>query len=850
MTLYPHNQKAYEAVMKHFGEGNRKAAIIQPTGSGKSYAAGAVAAHFKKVLVVAPNEYVLEQATSTVPHADTATYSLISIREEMPSGYDLIWFDEFHRIGAPTWHSGVDKIINANPQAKILGTTATPDRSLEQRNMADEFFEGDVVSSITLTDAWVNHILRVPKYVIGVISMDSTEADYTKKINASTRIGETQKKEATAHLNNIIRDWSCSYGVPRILHKYLDKDVERMIVFAQTIKKLDEVVSSIRPWFNEAGIKLANVYSVHSGMGSEAKTQMEAFENDKTDGVKVLVSVDMLNEGIHVERVDAVMLLRSTISKNLYMQQIGRCFAVGQKHQPIILDLADNLTSACGYDGIFNAQRKYIEYTSLDKNERTPDVFMVIDTLKDTRELIAKRDAKLSLRSWSYDSCKEEALKYKTRSDFMKGCGSAYKYAHRNGFLDEICSHMTEKLHRWTKEECQTIALKYTKRTDFRKYDLAAYHFAEKNKFLHDICSHMEIVRCQWTKEKVLSVAKECKTRKAFATKYSGAYTYALCNNMKDELDKLFGIQKRKETDKKKVRKRITYTLEECVELAKKYNERKRFKAENMSLYRYILSKGWSDIVLSHMPQRTQWTLELATEVASKYDNLYDFQKEQGGCYTWLRKTGYGDDVCRHMTKRFEKRNKDDVFAIAKQYDSLKKFRQNEKSAYSWLHKHHCVNEACEHMTDNIKRWDKESVLEEAKKYSRRKDFNDNASGAYGFALRNGILDEVCSHMVSAVNHWTLDECKKIALRYKTRVSMKKAEPKAYDAIISHKWGIDCFGHMIAGKIKYLTKEDCINKAKKYNKRSEFARKEQYCYRLAQQNGWLEECLSYITLNK
>lgn len=67
MTLYPHNQQAYEAVMKHFGEGNRKAAVVQPTGTGKSYMGGAVASHFEKVLVVAPNEYVYGQAIVTTP---------------------------------------------------------------------------------------------------------------------------------------------------------------------------------------------------------------------------------------------------------------------------------------------------------------------------------------------------------------------------------------------------------------------------------------------------------------------------------------------------------------------------------------------------------------------------------------------------------------------------------------------------------------------------------------------------------------------------------------------------------------------------------------------------------------
>lgn len=391
--LFKHNQRAYEAVMARFNAGNDRAAVVHATGTGKSYIGGAVAEHFNNVLIVAPNEYVLNQAASVAQKAECRTYSWISQQDTVPTGYDLIWFDEFHRMGAETWSVGCQKLIDANPQAKILGSTATSERSLEQRDMADEWFENSVVSTLTLSDAWVQHILRVPIYVTGVISMDDTKKDYALKIKNAKRINEEAKTRANVLLNQILLDWSNSYGVPRILRKYIDKDVERIVVFAQSIQRLKETVALIPQWFKDAGIELANIYYVHSGMGSEAMKQMKAFENDNSKGVKVLVSVDMLNEGIHVDRVDAVILFRSTISKNLYMQQIGRCFAVGQKHQPIILDFADNLTSACGYNGIYEARNRFEKEGKLFSNERGYcDTFQVIDTLKETRDVIAQID--------------------------------------------------------------------------------------------------------------------------------------------------------------------------------------------------------------------------------------------------------------------------------------------------------------------------------------------------------------------------------------------------------------------------------------------------------------------------
>ena len=43
---------------------------------------------------------------------------------------------------------------------------------------------------------------------------------------------------------------------------------------------------------------------------------------------------------------------------------------------------------------------------------------------------------------WSKERCKEEAVKYKTRSELKLNCNSAYLTTHNNGWIDEICSHM------------------------------------------------------------------------------------------------------------------------------------------------------------------------------------------------------------------------------------------------------------------------------------------------------------------------------------------------------------------------------------------------------------------------
>ena len=39
---------------------------------------------------------------------------------------------------------------------------------------------------------------------------------------------------------------------------------------------------------------------------------------------------------------------------------------------------------------------------------------------------------------WNYDTCKEEAKKYKKRVDFQKACSGAYNATRKNGWLDEF----------------------------------------------------------------------------------------------------------------------------------------------------------------------------------------------------------------------------------------------------------------------------------------------------------------------------------------------------------------------------------------------------------------------------
>ena len=87
---------------------------------------------------------------------------------------------------------------------------------------------------------------------------------------------------------------------------------------------------------------------------------------------------------------------------------------------------------------------------------------------------------------WTKEKCEEQALNCKTRTEFYKKYPSASGSALKNGWLDDICSHMKEiykKRGYWNNyENCLNEAKKYTNIKNFRLKSKGAYDSLRKNK--------------------------------------------------------------------------------------------------------------------------------------------------------------------------------------------------------------------------------------------------------------------------------------------------------------------------------------------------------------------------------
>ena len=394
--LLSHNKTAYQKVMRAFETADRTC-VVHPTGTGKSYLIAAVSESYKKVLILGPNTFVLDQVHSVLKWrkrgVEYMTYQTLNLTENPHTDYDLICLDEFHRTGAPEWGAAVDRLLELNTEAKVFGTTATHIRYLDnERNMADELFGGNIASHITIAEAWtIYNILPIPRYVSGLFRWDKTVSEAQERIERSRSLSDKEKRERIFRLSNAKLRWELSYGMPTILSKHLDKDARRVIVFCGNIESLGQMRDEVVGWFREAGFTVASTCIMHSDLTDrEQREQMERFEDD-TDGkgVKLMFSVNMLNEGIHVPNVNAVLMLRTTSSRIIYMQQMGRCLTAANTAKPLVLDMVDNITTTTAIKDLqdeFDA----IEIPQAEREGREPRKFEVKDYTLGVKDLVEK----------------------------------------------------------------------------------------------------------------------------------------------------------------------------------------------------------------------------------------------------------------------------------------------------------------------------------------------------------------------------------------------------------------------------------------------------------------------------
>jgi hypothetical protein len=205
---------------------------------------------------------------------------------------------------------------------------------------------------------------------------------------------------------------------------------------------------------------------------------------------------------------------------------------------------------------------------------------------------------KHSKNYWTYDKCKEEALKYKTKTEYQKNSKGAYNSSRNNGWFEDICSHMISNVINkpygyWTYERCKDEALKYKTRMEFKINSAGAYKSLMKNKWFSNLCVHMlvskKLIHNYWTYERCKDEALKYKTKKDYKKNSIRSYYAAtrkhwidnICSHMPNRYYK--------------------FSKGECLTEALKYRTKTEFRTKSVSIFGCSVKNNWIDEICSHM---------------------------------------------------------------------------------------------------------------------------------------------------------------------------------------------------------------------------------------------------------
>ena len=416
LRLFEHNEKAYHAavwMMEQYG----KAAIVHPTGTGKSYIAfKLIEDNPEKVVIwLSPSEYIFKTQLESLKRNDPDfplanvhfyTYAklmcctqaqLDGIAAQKPA---YIILDEFHRAGAECWGESTVALLRLCPDARLLGLTATNIRYLDNnRDMAEELFDGRVASDMTLGEAVVRGILPAPQYVTTVYQYQKDLARYQTRVDnlRSPGIQDVNQK----YLDALRRALEQADGLDRVFAHHITNKCGKYIVFCANKEHMDEMVSHVPEWFAGVNPEVV-VYEAYSNDPNTDKAFAD-FKTDTSDRLKLLFCIDMLNEGVHVEGISGVILFRPTISPIVYKQQIGRALTAGDNTTPLILDVVDNFEGLTSISGLQSEMQEAVHrlYANGEGDKIVTERFEVVEQVHDCRVLFEQLQASLS-SSWDH----------------------------------------------------------------------------------------------------------------------------------------------------------------------------------------------------------------------------------------------------------------------------------------------------------------------------------------------------------------------------------------------------------------------------------------------------------------
>lgn len=338
---------AIQAIGDRILQGSPTGLLLMATGLGKTRVAASVIENWiedhpgSQVLVLAPSLALVTQLESSLwPYlprsiathiltggekpsfeggVTVATYQSAQTRAEALVGrFGLVVVDEAHHAPA----DGTRSLLARLDPGFLLGMTATPWRS-DERSLEEIF--GLPTYSVSIVDGMQLGYLADVDYRMLLDDID------WKWVHERLG-GAVSVKELNRRLFVPERDEAIATRISGHAREIADP---RCIVFCRSIEHATNISQLLRA--DGVPNRL-----IHSRLDRFETTQ--ALRDFRSGRIPVIVTVDMLNEGIDVPEVNMIVFLRVTHSRRIFVQQLGRGLRLDpSKRSVLVLDFVSDV---------------------------------------------------------------------------------------------------------------------------------------------------------------------------------------------------------------------------------------------------------------------------------------------------------------------------------------------------------------------------------------------------------------------------------------------------------------------------------------------------------------------------
>lgn len=330
ITLKPHNQKAVEEILAAYRNGKHSVIYTSGVGTGKTFVFMGLAERIcrkeDRILYVMPKYTVQSNILEyddfkalPIP-VDFVTFNYFTDTDKgikKISRYRMLVIDECHHLGSDLYGKNLLTCMNKCGRP-VLGLTATPERDHTNTDIREDYdvrtYFDATVEGISTFDAI--RLGLMPPFEYRIMMPDKNirqlEREYDKEYDVKVDYMDCE---------NILKD---------IVRIY---DRRKWICFFSSVRSLHEAMPMVKRIFKDYTVCV---------LYADLHNLTETIRTVQTSERAVVLSVNMLLEGVHLPDITGIVLFRHVTSLVTFQQILGRVCSMNNTVQPLVADCSQS----------------------------------------------------------------------------------------------------------------------------------------------------------------------------------------------------------------------------------------------------------------------------------------------------------------------------------------------------------------------------------------------------------------------------------------------------------------------------------------------------------------------------